>query len=228
MKQQISSKLMEFTTLTTEIMSSADKANVLAALSKVQTLAEAKALAQKEHFACRDIDHQGRVKVITYRGVEILLMYRRMTSSVPLSESHGTPSFSLTNMDDVWLLVNLANISNQNTLKGLFQEIERLKNSLARHEALQASSDLLASSQTDSIAKLEERCNMLMQETKEVQKAANAKYEKLKKRYNELNANYKNLTIHSSGKITSRATPATKAKKKSVPKKSTPKKRASK
>jgi len=212
--KQISSKLVEFVTLTTDAMSATDKAKVLADMSHIQTILEAKKLALEPNYALHNIDHSGRVKVLLYRGIEILMMYKRMTSSVPLSESHGTPSFRLNNLDDVWMLVNIANIKATTSLKAMFQSIELLKTQLAEKERAAAAQVILADAQTLGIEYLEGRIKTLLEEhTTEV--------EKLQAKLAKAKATASSLRYNSTAKSTSPKKPVAKSAKATVKKSAT-------
>lgn len=98
--------LSRFEVLTTDLMKSEDKEKVLAAVTGYKH----PGMVLPPGFLLKAIDTFGRVYVVLYRGIEVLLLFKRATS--PLSNLHldVSPKAYLRNANEAWVSIRLLDV----------------------------------------------------------------------------------------------------------------------
>lgn len=100
------SNLAQFDILTTDLLSVEDRKKIIADVINIQNPKQ----ALPAEYTLKLLDHYGRVAVVMYRGVEVLLLFKRMTSKHSILHLEVGPKVYLKNLDEAWIAYKLMNL----------------------------------------------------------------------------------------------------------------------
>jgi len=92
--------LNQFDVLVTDVIKAEDKEKILAGVVNIKSPES----SLGENFTVKWLDHYGRIAVITYRGIEVLLLFKRAVTKVSTADLSIPP---LKNSNDAWMSVRL-------------------------------------------------------------------------------------------------------------------------
>src|SRR6266700_1002799 len=93
--------------LQADMISGAEKERVASIASYVRTGDEAHKLAGHDGFAYRGLDIRGRCGVVTYRGKEVALLFKREITEIEPGPSDPVPERTLNEPAEAWIQINL-------------------------------------------------------------------------------------------------------------------------
>jgi len=144
---------VQYMVLQCEQLSKADKELVVAKLANVRSVQDAFALVDaKEGWGYKVVDHHGNVGVITFRGVEAALLYRRNVVKVEPFPQDPLPEGIITDPLDAWKRVDLLGVSPKNIAQkvgGAYAEMKQrvqlfMQELKAKEEIIEAQEDALS------------------------------------------------------------------------------------
>jgi len=155
--------------LETDLIKQTDKERAASVALMVTNDDDAKKLAGHEYFGYKHIDMiNGRAGVITYRGAEIVLLFKRKVMELSVGPSDPVPSCEIKDPNDVWVRVNLLDPKvpyfQRSELSKAHQEADRLRMLLkaARVDLSESATTVnTARVQRDEVSKLNARIKNL-------------------------------------------------------------------
>jgi hypothetical protein len=147
--------LDKYEVVSTELLADKDKEKILSAVVNIKT----PKTPLPENFTIKWLDHYGRVAIITYRGAEVLLLFKKMTSQLKNLALEVAPRAYLKTPDDAWEAIKLVDIYTGVSIGERVKELEKIvKQKDAMLEMmrleLEASNDLCAELQSKKRKKL--------------------------------------------------------------------------
>ncbi|HWY36788.1 MAG TPA: hypothetical protein VNX68_19235 [Nitrosopumilaceae archaeon] len=118
--------LSQFESLVTDNIKAEDKERILAGVVNVKTPFD----ILGENFACKYLDHYGRVAAITFRGMEVVLLFKRATTKNSTLDLSVPP---LKNSNDAWMVVRLMDVYSGLSMA---DRVENLEKKLAEKDKL--------------------------------------------------------------------------------------------
>src|SRR5580765_6020897 len=97
--------------LQAEMVSGKDREIASAVSSFILSGEDAHKMAGHEHFAYKTLDQKGRCGVVTYKGIEIALLFKREVIEREPWPSEPVPVSALTDPKNAWLRIDLLDIS---------------------------------------------------------------------------------------------------------------------
>lgn len=128
--------------LQASMVKATDKEKASAVAAFVQSGEEAYKLAGHDGFAYQDLDTRRRVGVVTYRGIEVALLFRRLVVEQELGPADPIPEKMLYRPQEEWLSVNLLDTDNTTVLKGASDQLRAITGQKNRYEALYQSEQM--------------------------------------------------------------------------------------
>lgn len=98
--------LSTYLVIATDLLAAKDKEKILAEVVNIKTPKP----PFPDNFTVKWLDHFGRVAVITYRGAEVLLLFKKMTSQLSTINLEVAPRAYLKNPDEAWECIKLVDI----------------------------------------------------------------------------------------------------------------------
>lgn len=111
MKTPITAGAAIFTVLTTDLLSESDRAMLRAEIAKFPHPSKVREIANELGFAAVATDPRGRCVTLMYKGVEVALLYKRLTQEFEVTKFDTAPSVFLKEPDDAWMLIDLLNVT---------------------------------------------------------------------------------------------------------------------
>lgn len=136
-------------TLVTDMIDEQDRAALVAIMSNFKTGAQAKREAQSKGLVYQALDAVGRVGVLKWRGLEVALLFNRMSvlnTVLPMEKLAATP---LNDTDDAWIMVNLLNVANASIDSELLRKLQGIEHQNAQYRSVIANMELEASMSID-------------------------------------------------------------------------------
>lgn len=90
--------LAQYLIVATDLLATKDKEKIIAEIVNIKT----PKTVLPENFTIKWLDHYGRVAIILYRGIEVLLLFKRMTSLLSSLTLDIAPRAFLKNDDEAW------------------------------------------------------------------------------------------------------------------------------
>ena len=91
--------LNSYEILTSDLLDHKDRDKIMAVIANVRSPSS----PLEENFALKYLDHYGRVAIVTFRGMEVMLLFKRMTSKMSILElGVGNQAF-LKNSEEAWI-----------------------------------------------------------------------------------------------------------------------------
>lgn len=148
-------------------LSEKDKHDISTRILQIGNGIDAERIAGTDGWGCVKLDTMGRVRIVTYRGAEIALLYKRQVSVVKVEGCDPVPEGALGDPNDVWLRIDLLGTASKEATGQLRHkminvagQLELAKKELAvkekRIEALDSSVRQFAKNQTQLETELRE------------------------------------------------------------------------
>jgi hypothetical protein len=113
--------LSSYLVIATDLLAAKDKEKILAEVVNIKTPKP----PFPDNFTVKWLDHFGRVAVITYRGAEVLLLFKKMTSQLSTLSLEVAPRAYLKNDDDAWEAIKLVDIYTGVSIGERVKELEK-------------------------------------------------------------------------------------------------------
>ncbi|SRR6266566_2936259 len=148
--------------LQSDLISGAEKERVASIASFVRTGDEAHKLAGHDGFAYKGLDIRGRCGVVTYRGKEVALLFKREIMEIEPGPADPVPERTLQEPAEAWIQINLLGVEDHVEHKSI---ADRLRSALASVQNLQ----LLWNDEKSARKRLEEKLAKREEERVELQ-----------------------------------------------------------
>jgi molecular chaperone GrpE (heat shock protein) len=124
----------KYRVLQVDMLKQADREKAATIISFVQSDSDAYKLAGHDGFAYKDLDLRRRVGVVTYRGVEIALLFKREVLEMEPGPADPVPERTLRDPVGAWIQIDLLNADAVEKRKGIG---DRLSAAIAQVQRLQ-------------------------------------------------------------------------------------------
>ena len=126
----------KYKVLTADMLRQADREKAASVVAFIQSDADAYKLAGHDSFAYKDLDLRRRVGVITYKGVEVALMFRREVQELEPGPADPVPEKIITDPKGMWVQVDLLGTDPVEKRKGMGDRLETAIGRVSRLEIL--------------------------------------------------------------------------------------------
>jgi molecular chaperone GrpE (heat shock protein) len=127
----------KYKVLQVDMLKESDREKAAAVSSFVTTGDEAYKLAGQDGFGYKDLDeHRRRVGVVTYHGVEVSLLFRKLVVEREPGPADPIPERTLTAPADEWLSISLLNTDKATVQKGTSDQLRAMITQRDRFETL--------------------------------------------------------------------------------------------
>lgn len=164
MKAPISQGPREFPVLETDMLRDEDKALIRAELAKFKTAYDLSQHAGDNGFALTSLDPRGRVRVISFKGIEVALMFQRRAMKLNLGPCETTPGTYLRSLDEAWMRTDLLDVSatkvvvaEGQTLATALEELRQAKSTIEHMQRETSAQRLVINQQTQTIEVMTDR-----------------------------------------------------------------------
>lgn len=114
-----------------------DRAVLLSAIAHIKTGPQAYEQAKVVGFGARPLDHFGRVVVLTWRGVEVLVLFKRLTQTLEITHTSLGAAATIQSEDDAWTVLDVFNVPIDTAVSILTRRLGEQGTKLAALQALQ-------------------------------------------------------------------------------------------
>lgn len=126
----------KYKVLTADMLKPQDRQHAAAVATFLNSGDEAYKLAGKEGFAYKDLDLRRRVGAITYKGVEVALLFHREVTELEPGPADPVPQHFLKEPSRAWLMVDLLDTDDVERKKGLSSRLQTLMGQVQRLQML--------------------------------------------------------------------------------------------
>lgn len=150
----------KYRVLQVDLLKKADRERAATVISFVQSDTDAYKLAGQEGFAYKDLDLRRRVGVITYKGAEVALLFKREILELEPGPADPVPEHTIKDPAGAWLQIDLLSADAVERRKGIG---DRLSSALSQVSRLQ----LLWQGEEGQRIRLEEALKKLQKDKEE-------------------------------------------------------------
>jgi molecular chaperone GrpE (heat shock protein) len=134
----------KYRVLQVDMLKQADREKAATVISFVQSDSDAYKLAGHDGFAYKDLDLRRRVGVITYRGAEVALLFKREILELEPGPADPVPQITIKDPVDAWLQIDLLNADPVEKRKGIGERLSAALGQVSRLQMLWQESKTLS------------------------------------------------------------------------------------